>query len=94
MNRKHNALVALVALLLLTTILLCVGCTEPAAAEEIETTARFTAEYIERNNLNMVASPDTYIITDNETGVQYLWVMSGYGGGLTVLQSATEEAKQ
>ena len=33
-------------------------------------------------------------ITDNETGVQYLWIKSGYGGGLTVLQPATEEAKQ
>ncbi|MDR1703374.1 MAG: DUF6440 family protein [Clostridiales bacterium] len=27
----------------------------------------------------------TRIITDTETGVQYLWVAEGYGGGLTVL---------
>lgn len=99
MNRKHNALVALVALLLLTAILLLVGCTEPAAAtgsaaEEAETTARFTSEYIEGDSINMIGSPDTYIITDNETGVQYLWIKSGYGGGLTVLQPATEEATQ
>ncbi|MDR1703084.1 MAG: DUF6440 family protein [Clostridiales bacterium] len=27
----------------------------------------------------------TRIITDTETGVQYLWVAEGYGGGLTAL---------
>ena len=30
-------------------------------------------------------STGTRVITDKETGVQYLFAFSGYGGGLTVL---------
>lgn len=90
MNRKHNALVALVALLLLTALLLLVGCTEPAAATgEDWNGPRFIAERQDSNIFDSIQ-----IITDTETGVQYLWVKAGYGGGLTVLQPATEEAKQ
>ncbi len=29
--------------------------------------------------------PGTYILVDKETGVNYLYASSGYGGGLTVL---------
>ena len=31
------------------------------------------------------AGPATYILVDKETGVNYLYAASGYGGGLTVL---------
>ena len=31
------------------------------------------------------AGPATYILVDRETGVNYLYAASGYGGGLTVL---------
>ena len=31
------------------------------------------------------SSPATYILVDKETGVNYLYAASGYGGGLTVL---------
>ena len=88
MKRKHNPLVALVALLLLAVLLLCTGCSAPAAAEEPESSPRFIIEHAEND------TPEAYvvrIITDTETGVQYLWVKSGYGGGLTVLQPAPEE---
>ena len=31
---------------------------------------------------------ETRIIVDEKTGVNYLWVASGYGGGLTVMVDA------
>ena len=31
------------------------------------------------------SGPATYILVDRETGVNYLYAASGYGGGLTVL---------
>ena len=31
------------------------------------------------------SKPATYILVDKETGVNYLYAASGYGGGLTVL---------
>lgn len=31
------------------------------------------------------SGPGTYILVDRETGVNYLYASSGYGGGLTVL---------
>ena len=89
MNRKHNPLVALVALLLLAVLLLCAGCSGAAAAEEPESPKRFTVEsydYLEELNVNYIN-----IITDTETGVQYLFVEGHYSGGLTVLQHAPEE---
>lgn len=90
MNRKHNALVALVALLLLTAILFLVGCSSPAAATgETWNTPRFIVKSQDSNTFDNIQ-----IITDTETGVQYLWVKAGYGAGLTVLQPATEEAEQ
>ena len=84
MNRKHNPMVSLAALVLLATILvwICAGCgSEQAPAEE--TPDRFTSEYI-------TADMDVriYIITDTETGQQYIlaeMVGSGNGVGLTPL---------
>lgn len=81
MNRKHNPLVSLAALVLLVTILvwICAGCSSAAAAAETENGhgPRFTIE---------LAGLNLRIITDNETGVQYLAYIQGQGVGLTVLQ--------
>lgn len=84
MNRKHNPWISLVALLLLVALLVtvCTGCTE-AEAEEPD---RFVIE-----NVADTIIVSAYVLTDKETGVQYLYVGSGYGGGLTVLQPAPAE---
>ena len=78
MRRKHNPLLALIALVLLTTILVltCTGC--GAETAEARTPGRFTVQDMGNN---------CHIITDTETGVQYLHFWYGStGGGLTVLQ--------
>lgn len=84
MQRKHNPLVSLAALVLLVLLLVatCTGCAAPAEAAEIAETEpgnwrRFTTEH---------CGGGCSIITDTQTGVQYLYHASGYGGGLTVLQ--------
>lgn len=61
MNHKYNPWVSMVALLLLALILVftCTGCTE----EEAATQDRFTVEYV---------GDCIEIITDNQTGEQYL----------------------
>lgn len=92
MNRKHNPLVALVALLLLAVLLLCAGCSGVAAAEEPETPKRFTVESYEY--LDELGVDYINVITDTETGVQYIFVDSCYSRGLTKLQPAPEEAEQ
>lgn len=81
MQRKGNPLVSLVALVLLAIILVSVltACSGSAAAAT-ETTTRFTVELQESNIMAV------WIITDTETGQQYLFVKSGYGGGLTKLE--------
>lgn len=83
MNHKNNPWVSLVALLLAAIILVLTttGCTETAAAET-EPAPRFTSEY---------AGNRCTIITDTETGVQYLFYyypdMTGRaGGGLCKLE--------
>lgn len=86
MNRKHNPLVAVVALLLLAVVLLCTSCSTPAKAEEPESSPRFIIESQKPNNLTI----EVRIITDTETGVQYLMTQHGQGVGLTVLQPAPE----
>lgn len=89
MNRKHNPLLSVIALVLLFVILLfsCAGCeTDATAATEEKTAARFTAEYSKTDGTGAC-----YIITDTETGVQYLYFRTGNGdGGLTVLQTGEE----
>lgn len=87
MNRKHNPWVSLVALLLLVTLLvtLCTGC--GATEAEAEEPDRLTAEKVGVAGGSLYA----YVITDEETGVQYLYVGTGYSGGVTVLQPAPSE---
>lgn len=91
MNRKHNPLLSVIALVLLFVILLfsCAGCeTDATAATEEKPAARFTVEYIETDGPGVC-----YIITDTETGVQYLYYRNGSNaGGMTVLQTGEEGA--
>lgn len=64
--------------LLLVTLLLC-GCGKKEAEE---TQRRFTIEYKQL----VGAFGSISIIRDTETGKAYLFVKSGYGGGLTILE--------
>jgi len=67
--------------LLIVTLLLC-GCDKKNSEEIEETQQRFTIEYREKSS-----SFDYFIIIrDTETGKAYLFVKSGYGGGLTLLE--------
>lgn len=86
MNRKHNPWISLVALLLLFTLLVtvCTGC--GATEAEAEEPDRFTVE-----NVVDTITVSAYVLTDKETGVQYLYVDGGDGGGLIVLQPAPAE---
>lgn len=103
MNRKHNPMLSLAALVLLAMILalICGGCyeagsletqaqaeaTEPMEPVETQGTteseaaplARFTIEWTPKLH------GELYIITDNETGIQYLAFETGHGVGMTQL---------
>lgn len=86
MNRKHNPWVALVALILLAVILVmaCTGCSTATTEAEATETApdRFIIERDEYHD-----ESHFLVITDTETGAQYLLVGDYYGAcGLTVLQ--------
>ena len=88
MNRKHNPWLALVALLLLVTLLACIctGCTEASA----ETQPRFIVESAQAGTYetqNIAAA----IILDTETGVRYLYCIGpgGISAGLTRLEEGT-----
>lgn len=85
MNRKYNPWVSLVALLLAAIILVltCTGCCAVAAAEnETEPAARFIYERAgDGPNVGTL-----YIVTDTETGVQYLAWWSMKGAAMTELQ--------
>lgn len=80
MNRKNNPWISLIGLvaLILIFVMICTGCEVPTA-EAAETEIRFTVEYGGKN---------LEIITDNETGVQYLAYRTPSGTGLTKLEVA------
>lgn len=69
MKFKYNPWVSMVALLLLATILVlvCTGCAADTEEKE-DASGRFTVEF----SRNFNVSDQLYIITDTETGVQYL----------------------
>jgi hypothetical protein len=85
MNQKHNPYFALVALLILALIVsfVCNGCAVEANAagnnERFDVDIQFTSGF-----------RSVHIITDTETGVQYLYYRSGSGSnggsGLTRLE--------
>lgn len=79
------AALALLVIILATMCSSCEGVDASAAEPE---PPRFKSEYICN-----IGGPRAYIITDTETGAQYLFVKSGYGGGLTVLQPGATEAE-
>lgn len=85
MSRKHNPLVALLALLLLALIVtwICTGCSKETDAEPEVVSNRFTIEVHKMNAIDFAT-----VITDTDTGVSYLFYKSGYGGGLTKLEVA------
>ena len=80
MNRKHNPLVSLAALVLLGAILALAfsGCAKEANAAQRH---RFTYEF----GGWLPGANEIYTITDTKTGVQYL-VVEGNGTSVTVLQ--------
>lgn len=77
MSNKFKKIIAGIIGIAIVASLTLVGCgTEAVASDEYE---RFAID----SNSNELGN--YYIITDNETGVQYLYVDSGRDGGLTVL---------
>lgn len=90
MNRKNNLWISLIALLLLATILTCIcsGCGNKEAYEiqTMETESRLTVEHhtVTMDEFGSVGFAD--IITDNETGTQYLYYRYGSGSGLTKME--------
>lgn len=81
MRFKHNPLVSAVALLILAAILLalCSGC---GITTEAEVPSRFTCE----RAAWLDGVGELYIITDTETGEQYLLADGAYGTGFTNLE--------
>lgn len=83
MNRKNNPWISMISAIMLILIITmaCLGCTVETNATTQQTMERFTREY---------AGNDCFIITDNETSVQYLAVIEytnyGKGVGLTRLE--------
>lgn len=79
MRRKHKPLaivlciVGIVALIGIM-IMACTGCA--VDAEAAAEAPRFTVEFVK------IGQGNGAIITDTETGDLYLWVQSGYSGGL------------
>ena len=67
--------------LVIVTLFLC-GCGKKETEETEETQQRFVIEYQQRVDLSSVLK----IIRDTETGKAYLFVKSGYGGWLTILE--------
>ena len=88
MNAKKNPWVSLAALALLLCLLAVLGNGCTTTIEATETPDRFTVED------KSTQYSEIFIITDNETGVQYLWVKRGYGAGLTMLQPGTTETEE
>lgn len=68
--------------LVIVTLLLC-GCGKKEAEEAQQ---RFAVEYQQKAGL----WTDISIIRDTETGKAYLFVHSGYAGGLTILKEASD----
>ena len=81
MRFKHNPWVSLLAALVMTIIIVFffTGC---ATEAEEDAHNRFTVEFARNFNV----TDQLYIITDTETGVQYLLADVYNGAGLTKLE--------
>lgn len=93
MRFKHNPFVSVVALALLGAILLwfCTGCSTTAAEEPLPafteaTEAEKSSPRFTKENISLIGGVGyVYVITDNETGAEYLAIANTYGMGLTKL---------
>lgn len=85
MRFKYNPWVSTVALLLLATILvlLCTGCATEAEATEPVEIGRFSVEFAGSGFPHLGG---LYVITDSQTGVQYLFVDKVDSGGLVKME--------
>lgn len=71
-----------ILIVLVIVILLLCGCGKKEIEKTEETQERFVVEYKQMFGMWM----NCCIIRDTETGKAYLFVKSGYGGGLTILE--------
>lgn len=99
MNRKRNLMLSLAVKILLGVILglilagICGGCaasaeaTAPVEPVETQETTEINPAPLARFNIEMQIKlyGELYIITDNETGIQYLAFETGNGVGMTQL---------
>ena len=83
MKRKRNTLATILVILATILVLTCTGCTDDDLLTTYKQSDRFT---VERYYYGDSVMPDLYIITDTETGAQYLYAEGYKAGGLTVLQ--------
>lgn len=92
MNVKRNPWVSLAALALLAVILavICSGCgsVDATTADAVQETTRLEISYSD-----IVDGVILCIITDTETGAQYLMAGNSSGYGLTVLLPGAAEAE-
>lgn len=81
MSRKRNRLASLVALLILAVMLVVIlaGC--GPRSEESETEYRFTVEEVGES-----INADVYLITEKETGKQWVYVEGYKAGGLVAYE--------
>lgn len=89
MNRKHNPWAALVALILLAVVLVmtCTGCGVKAEAAETETAKTGGSRFeVELESWGFPFLDGIYIVTDNQTGMKYLFCVHPNGAGLTKLE--------
>lgn len=95
MKHKSNPWVALIALILTVVLIVCIctGCADATEAADTIEKAEATEAAGTRFVFESASSTHsrTYIITDTETGVRYLYIANGYGGGLTRLEEAPGE---
>ncbi len=83
---NKNPFISFVALILLAAIIVLVLASCAVPEVEGKTPERFTLEVAYRDPFMYL-----YIITDTETGIQYLFAKNGDGCGLTVLLEGGEE---
>lgn len=98
MRRKSNPWVALVALILLLVLIVCCSsCESSTDAAEIDTAEdapRFIIEEASVAGQSTALYSRIAIITDTETGVQYIVFKGSNGAGITKLEPASEEVDE